>query len=105
MGMKITKEILKQAIAFAESNKRSFIDLDNHVIVIPLDRGLSKAVYMQEGMLGDWFEKNGFSISWSHGDYEYNTQSDWRNSYGWNRSSGHKAILRDRDIATITWES
>lgn len=99
----ISADTLKQAVEFAKSFKGYQIDESNHIIVIPLARGLSKETFMKSGMIGDWFLQNGFDISWSHGDVEYITQPEWRNSRGWNRASGHKAYLRDRDIATITW--
>lgn len=99
----ISNDILKQAIQFAEGFKCCKIDRDNHIIIIPLDANMSYETFMKPGMIGDWFLQNGFDIEWSHGDVEYTTQPEWRNSRGWNRDSGHKAYLRNRDIATITW--
>ena len=102
-GTILDKDIIKQAVEFVRCFRGCHVDIPNCTIVVPLDAGMSKEQFMAEGMLGDWFIQHGFDISWSHGDHEYETQPEWRNSYAWNRNKGRKAYLRDRDIATITW--
>lgn len=99
----IPNSVLDQAVKFAEDHKGGTVDLDNHIMTIPLSSGSVEDDLMSEGMLGRWYEDNGFTVSFSTGDVEYITQPKWTNYRGWNQQSGHKAYLRNRLIMTVTW--
>ena len=106
--MKIIKEnhipenIIRKAVEFVEKLKGSTGDLDNHVITIVFPSGVTKEEIMQEGMLGNWFVKNGFNVSCEVKDVEYMTKgdTDWKRLY---KAKGNKAWLRNRTVATVTW--
>ena len=98
----ISKDILQKAIGFAESNKRSKIDLQNHIIQIPASAGVTEDLLMEDGMLGKWFVDNGFDVSFEVGDFEYTTKGEF-NVRSMRKSRGHTAYLRNRTIMTITW--
>lgn len=98
----IPETTLNQAIKFAEGIKHSTVDLNNHIIIIPFGSTSTEDILMSEGMLGKWFADNGFDIKFSRGDYEYQTQGEF-NHRSLTKYKGHKAFLRNRLIATITW--
>ena len=97
------KEVIEQAVEFAKGFKGNRIDTEEHMIIIPFGKDTTEEEVMGEGMLGKWFADNGFDITFSTGDIEYMTKGGWMNYSGWVKESGHKAYLRNRLIATITW--
>ena len=99
----ITPQVLSEVEDQIKSLRGSYIDRDNHVVVVPFPKGFTEEEVMQEGMLGDWFVKKGFQASFEQGDHEYITQPEWINYRGSVRSKGHKAYLRDRLIGKFTW--
>ena len=98
----ISTSVLDQAVKFAEGFKGATIDVDNHLIVIPFSSNSSEDELMSEGMLGKWYVDHGFDISFNRGDLEYQTKGEF-NSRSMTKYRGHKANLRNRLIATITW--
>ena len=57
---------------------------------------------MSDGMLGVWFRDNGFEVSFSRGDVEYQTKPAF-NVRSMRSEKGHKAFLRNRLILTVHW--
>lgn len=98
----ISNDVLKQAIAFAEDFKGHNIDLDNHIITIPFSSTSTEELPMSDGMLGRWFQENGFDISFHRGDVEYTTNGNF-NVRSMRKERGRTAYLRNRLIATVTW--
>ena len=99
----IADNILQQAINFANRFKGSQVDTSNHTIIIPFSKGMTEEELMEPGMLGSWFQENGFNVEFSTGDMEYTTKPQWMNYRGWVQSRGHSAMLRDRVIGKFTW--
>ena len=102
-AMNLEKDVINQAVSFAETFKYSKIDLGNREIIIPFDKNITEEDVMAPGMIGRWYRDNGFDIEFTVGDYDYTTKDVWTNYKGWNRQSGHQAWLRNRLIATIHW--
>jgi hypothetical protein len=99
----ITNSILLQAEELTKPIKHVVFDREKHIIIVPFPKGTTKELVMEKGMLGAWFKDNGFNVSFSYGDYEYETQPTWVNRRGFVREKGHKAFLRNRCIGTFTW--
>lgn len=99
----ISQEVLNEAVAHAEGFQGAVIDKDNQKIIIPFPKSMTEDILMQEGMLGNWYSSHGFDISFTVGDFEYTTKDSWNNYRAMTRHKGHKAFLRNRTIATITW--
>lgn len=99
----ISNEILIQAFNHAKSFKGHIIDESNHTIIIPFNKGITEQDVMDDGMIGKWFIDNGFHVSFEIRDFEYTTKDTWINYKGFTRSKGHKATLKNRLIATITY--
>lgn len=99
----VTNEVINEALDFVKGKKGVSIDLNLHRIEYPIDKGLTEEDFMSPGMLGRWFEDNGFNVTFKRSDVEYTTKDSWMNYRGSVRSKGHKAYLRDRLVAEITW--
>ena len=100
---RISNSVVSQAVQLVRPFTHAVVDMDNKEITIPFDKGITQDDVMQPGMLGAWFKDNGFSISFTKGDYEYTTKDKWRNARGWNVEKGHRAVLRDRLIGKVRW--
>lgn len=99
----IDPEILWQARCHAVRFRGATVDIDNHEIVIPLDKGATEEELFNEYGLGTWFKDNGFDVSLDRRDVTYTTKGDWINYRAITRSKGHNATLRDRLVLTVTW--
>lgn len=99
----VDRNTLLAAQKHAEGFKGATVDLENHVIIIPLYSNSTEEELMSDGMLGAWFRDNGFDVSFSRGDVEYQTKPQWTNYRGMQRSKGHTAYLRNRLILTARW--
>ena len=97
------KQIVAKAIEQIKVFKVADVDLDNKQMIIPFDKGITEEDVMSECGLGQWFVDNGFDISFVVGDYEYTTKAKFINYRGLVMDKGHKAFLRNRLIATVTW--
>ena len=100
----MNQNTLNEAIDFVKNRKGVSIDIENKVIVVPFSSDMSEEVLMGKGMIGEWFEQNGFNISFERRDVEYTTKPRWINRKGMSMSDGHKAFLRNRLVMTATWE-
>ena len=98
----ISDATLQQAIDFANGFKGSVVDLDNHIIEIPFSKDATKEELMEEGMLGVWFQRAGFTVSFDNKDVEYQTKGTF-NPRSMTKYSGHTATLRNRLVMTATW--
>lgn len=98
----ISKSIVDQAVEFAEGFKGSTVDLDNHIITIPFGSDSTVDFVMDDGMLGKWFEDNGFDISFEKRDVEYMTKGEF-NPRSMTKYKGRTAYLRNRLVMTATW--
>ena len=103
LNEEISKDVLNQAIEFAEQTPHSEIDLPNKTLRMIFDSKSTADDLMEPGMLGDWFVKNGFNVDFEKRDVEYTTKDRWVN-YWKGSITGHKAYLRNRLVMTITWE-
>ena len=96
-------EILERAFEFAEGgDKGTTIDKVNRVITYVCGKNVTASMLMEEGMLGDWFIKNGFKVAFERRDVEYTTKPTF-DCHSCTTYRGHKAYLRDRIVMTITW--
>jgi len=104
----IPDDIIKTAIAYADNgDKGTIVDKVNHRIEFVCCKGASESLLMTEGMLGDWYVKNGFNVSFEIKDVPYDTKARLRSgcrfgALGSNVPS-HTAYLRNRTVMTITW--
>ena len=96
-------KILSEAVQHAEVFKGAMIDKDGRQIIIPFSKGITQEDVLSDTGLAKWYIDNGFNIAFTQGDYEYITKPQFINYRGAVIDKGHKALLRDRLIATITW--
>lgn len=104
----IPDDIIKTAISYASSgDKGTIIDRDNHRIDFVCSKGVSESFIMEEGMLGDWYAKNGFDVSFDVKDVPYDTKARTKEGYRFgalgSNIPSHTAYLRNRLVMTITW--
>ena len=99
----ISPDIISQAENLIKSLKGSYVDRENHEIVVVFPPHATKEQVMDEGMLGKWFVDHGFDVSFEVKDVEYQTQGEWTNYRGWVREKPHTAYLRNRLVLTARW--
>lgn len=96
-------ENLKKAFEYAEGGEKgTTIDKENHIITFVCCKGATRTMLTEEGMLGDWFIKNGFGVTFEQRDVEYMTKGTF-DCHSCTNYRGHKAYLRNRIVMTITW--
>ena len=96
-------DILKRAFEYAGGgDKGTTIDRENQVITYVCCKGATQRMLTEEGMLGDWFIKNGFNVDFEVRDVEYVTKGTF-DYHSVTNYRGHKAYLRNRTVMTITW--
>ena len=98
----ISDSVLNQAVDFARGFKGNTVDLYNHLIVIPFESGATVDDLMSDGMLGAWFQDNGFDISFEVKDVQYITKGTF-NPRSMTKYAGKVAYLRNRLVMTATW--
>lgn len=101
----MNESVIMLAIEYAKKFKGYTVDTDNQIITIPFSAGRSIDDIndlMQPGTLCKWYIDNGFNISFEVCDVEYTTKPIF-NTRSMTGYRGHKAFLRNRLVATITW--
>lgn len=96
---------LSIACNYATFYKGYTIDIENHIITIPFSKDHTEndiPYIMQEGSIGKWYVDNGFNVSFEVRDVEYITKPIFE-ARSMTSYKGHKAYLRNRLVATITW--
>ena len=96
---------LSLAIEYAKKFRCNTIDIEKHIITIPFSPSVNESaipVLMSGIGIGKWYADNGFNISFETRDVEYMTKPIFE-TRSMTSYKGHKAYLRNRLVATITW--
>ena len=102
----VTNTSLQEMIQFAKGFKGYTIDLDKHIITIPFSP-YTEVEDLQGRPYGfiPFAEDNGFTVTFETRDVPYMTKQPWsRSLFDDVRNKSHVAYLRNRLVATVTWE-
>ena len=98
------KSILLNACNYAKEFKGNTVDIENRIITMPFSKGFTMddiSWFSEQGLI-HWYINNGFNVSFDVHDVEYYTKATVTSrSLIYNKP--HKAYLRNRLVATITW--
>ena len=88
---------------WAEQFKHHIIDLDNHKVVIVMDRGMAESTITGEGTMYEYLNQNGFNVSLEKGNFDYIDVIPVRTFGGGYNEYREQKTLRGRFIMTVTW--
>ena len=99
----VTKKSISELRDWAEQFKHHIIDLDNHKVVIVMDRGTTESQIKAEGTMYNYLIHNGFNVSLEKGNFDYTDIIPYRTFGGGYGEDRVQKTLKGRLILTVTW--
>lgn len=99
----VSKESISMLRNWAEQFKHHIIDLDNHKVVIVMDRGMTESTITNKGTMYEYLNQNGFNVSLEKGNFDYIDVIRYRTFGGGYNDDHVQKTLKGRFILTVTW--
>lgn len=99
----VSEESISMLRDWAGQFKHHIIDLDNHKVVIVMDRGATESMITNKGTMYDYLNQNGFNVSLEKGNFDYTDVIRYHTFGGGYNDYPEQKTLKGRFILTVTW--